>query len=77
MSTAKTKMKQHQRLDSSKVAEYAKKSKIFTTDGVATHFRVGRQQAAAAIAILRIKETVHPGKPAKDPNGTSRWTWVG
>lgn len=65
------------RLDSSLVADFAKKSKTFTTDGVATKFKVGRQQAAAAIAILRIKETVEPGKPAKDEKGSSRWTWVG
>lgn len=70
-------MKTKTRLDSSKVAEFARKAKRFTTDSVATRFRVGKQQAAAAIAILRIKEVVQPDTPAKDPHGSSRWAWSG
>lgn len=65
------------RLDSSKVAVFAKRVKTFTTDRVASQFKVGRQQAAAAIAILRIKDQVQPAAGAKDPSGSSHWTWSG
>jgi hypothetical protein len=70
-------VKSTERLDSSKVAEFARRTRRFTTDRVATQFKVTRQKAAAAIAILRIKETVEPDVPAKDPAGVSRWIWVG
>ncbi len=66
-----------QPLDSNKVLEFARKTRSFTTDGVARRFGVRRQQAAASIAILRIKEVVKPDDPAKDTNGSSRWVWTG
>ncbi len=64
-------------LDSSKVLEHVKKVKKVTTQTVADKFKVKFQQAAAAIAILRIKEVIKPDSPSKDSNGISRWIWCG
>ncbi len=62
------------RLDSMKVLEYVtKKARAFTTAEVAQHFKKREQQAAAAIAILRIKEKVVPADPPKTADGVSRW----
>lgn len=65
------------RLDSSKVLEWAKKKKTFTTSDVQTIFKVTKMQAAAGIAILRIKEVVEPASPAKTDTGVSRWVYTG
>lgn len=61
-----------ERLDSSEVFKFIGKS-IRTTQEIAAHFKVRPQQAAAAVAILRIKGTVEPARPAKDDGGSSRW----
>lgn len=64
------------RLSSDKVATYCKRRKTFTTDDVATKFKVTRRHAAAPIAILRLKEWIQPADPPKTDEGVSRWTWV-
>ena len=61
-----------ERLDSAQVFKFIGKS-VRTTQEIADHFEVRGGQAAAAVAILRIKETVVPATPAKDQNGSSRW----
>lgn len=61
-----------ERLDSEKVYQYIGKS-VRTTQDIAKRFNVRAGQAAAAIAILRIKGTVVPATPKKDPHGVSRW----
>lgn len=65
------------KLDANEVAKYAKAKKKFSTLDVVKHFKVRKMQAAAGIAILRIKEVVNPGNPAKDSAGVSQWVWVG
>jgi hypothetical protein len=60
------------RLDSEKVYKFIG-GKVRTTAEIAAHFKVGLRQAAAAVAILRIKETVEPASPPKDSEGVSRW----
>ncbi len=61
------------RLSSDKVWEYVKDRKDFTTSEVQTRFRARKQQAAGAIAILRIKGVVVPASPPKR-DGISVWT---
>lgn len=73
----KKKEKQMSRLDSKLVLKHIKKHKHFTTDQIAEYFKKTRLQAAAAIAILRIKEVVEPDDPAKDADGSSRWVYIG
>lgn len=65
------------RLDSTKVLEWAKKKKSFTTAQVQDTFKVTKMQAAAGIAILRIKEVVEPASPPKTDTGVSRWVYTG
>lgn len=65
-----------ERLSSALVEQYACARRTFTTKEVARKFRVRNQQAAAAIAILRIKEVVEPADPPK-VKGSSSWCWVG
>jgi len=65
-----------QRLDTGLVIDYVKVRKTFTTDEVAMHFKASRGQAAATIAIMRIKEVVKPAVP-KTKNGSSHWTFMG
>lgn len=61
------------RLSSDKVWEYVKDRKDFTTSEIQTRFRARKQQAAGAIAILRIKGVVIPASPSKR-EGISVWT---
>ena len=61
-----------ERLDSSLVFKFIGKS-VRTTDEIAEHFKARHGQSAAAVAILRIKETVIPADPPKDQDGSSRW----
>jgi hypothetical protein len=67
------------RLDSSKVLEYVKKHKNFSTAEIAKVFRAKHLQAAAAIAILRIKEVVDHGPKASSSSSdqSSRWVYTG
>jgi len=51
-------------------------NRIKTTQEIADHFGARSQQAAAAVAILRIKGTVRPANPPKDEEGISRWQRV-
>jgi hypothetical protein len=61
-------------LDSDKVLEFFKKRrKVLSTQDIATRFKVRPQQAAAAVAILRIKSAVEPAEPSKTLEGVSRW----
>jgi len=60
------------RLDSTEVFKFIGRS-TRTTKEIADHFKVRLGQAAAAVAILRIKETVAPAEPPKSPDGYSRW----
>jgi hypothetical protein len=64
------------RLDSDKVLSFAKTKKRFSTDDVARKFSVGRQQAAAAIAILRLKSLLNKDPQGAGPDGSSRWILV-
>lgn len=61
------------RLDSDKVLEFAKTKDTFSTDDVARRFRVPRKQAAAAIAILRLKSLLDRGEPRTAKDGSSAW----
>jgi len=62
------------RLNADAVLVFLKKRKTVTsTDDIANHFKVGKQQAAASVAILRIKDVVEPATPPKGPDGTSLW----
>jgi hypothetical protein len=74
MSTQKS-----ERLDSSKVLEWAQRRKRFSTAQVAKTFAVRPNQASAAIAILRIKQVVErdesAGKQSNDKS--SRWVFTG
>lgn len=65
------------KLDSSKVLQFAQKEKRFTTADVVKRFRTSPGQAAAAIAILRIKEVLERDQPGKDDDGHSRWVFTG
>jgi hypothetical protein len=67
---------QAQRLDTNQVITYVKNRKSFTTDEVATYFDVSRGQAAASIAIMRIKNVVERAVP-KTKRGSSHWTFSG
>jgi hypothetical protein len=65
------------RLDSQKVLAHFQKRGTLTTQQVATYHKVTPQQAAAGIAILRIKDVVEPADPPKTKDGVSRWTYTG
>lgn len=67
------------KLDSNEVLKYARRRKTFSTQQVADHFGVSKQQAAAGIAILRIKEVLERAEMAGVSNGdnSSRWTYTG
>lgn len=67
------------KLDTTKVIAYLQKckSKRFTTMSLANKFKVTKQQAAAGVAILRIKDIVEPDVPAKTKDGVSRWVFTG
>lgn len=69
--TQNTKKTEKKRLDSDRVLAFAKKKRAFSTDDVAREFKVGRPQAAAAIAILRLKSALKKDGTAKD--GSSAW----
>lgn len=64
------------RLDTARVIEYVRRRRSFTTDEVAEKFKVRRGQAAAAIAIMRIKEVVERAEP-RSRNGSSHWVFTG
>jgi len=65
-----------ERLDSRKVQAWAEKRKaaVFTTAQVADKFKVTFRQAAAGVAILRLREVLDPAQPPKTKDGISRWT---
>lgn len=65
------------RLDTTKVIEYVKKKKRFTTMDIARQFKVSKMQGAAAVSIMRIKEIVEADTPAKTEDGVSRWVYTG
>jgi hypothetical protein len=65
-------------LDSNEVLKFAQRRKKFSTKQVADHFQVGFQQAAAGIAILRIKEVLERGPASTSKSDrSSRWVYVG
>ena len=53
------------------VLPWATKRKTFTTGQVSDQFGVSPGQAAALVAILRIKEAIEPH--GNGPDGTSAW----
>ena len=67
------------KLDSNEVLKYARRRKTFSTQQVADHFGVSKQQAAAGIAILRIKEVLDRVEATGVSNGddSSRWAYKG
>lgn len=65
------------RLNTEKVIAFARKKKAFTTDEVARRFKGTRMQAAACIAIMKIKGIVERSNPSKTPQGVSRWNFTG
>jgi hypothetical protein len=74
--TGETMGQEKKRLDSDKVLEFAKEKTNFSTDQVARKFKVPRQQAAAAIAILRLKSLLERGEPKTAADGSSAWKTV-
>lgn len=61
-------------LDTKLVIKYVRRRKSFTTDDVARRFRVSRGQAAASVAIMRIKDVVERAHPARR-RGSSHWAF--
>lgn len=66
-----------EKLNTQKVIEFAKKKGRFTTAQVASKFKATKMQAAACIAIMRIKEVVQRDTPGKTRSGSSRWIFTG
>lgn len=60
------------KLDTNLVIQYVRRRKSFTTDEVAERFEATRGQAAATIAIMRIKTMVERAEP-RVRNGSSHW----
>ena len=58
--------------------QFARKKKIFSTQNVMDYFKIKKQNAAACIAICRIKGVLERGKkPANsDKDQSSRWIFV-
>jgi hypothetical protein len=78
MRTNKTKSKSDHKADSLEVLDWIKKRGTFSTKQVADHFGIRLMQAAANIAILRIKEVVKPmPKPERSEDHSSRWVYCG
>lgn len=66
------------RLSTERVIEYVRtlRGRPFTTDELARRFRVRRGQAAAAVAVLRMKHVVEPALP-RARYETSHWFFTG
>ena len=62
-------------METDKVITFAKKRKQFSTQQVASHFKIRKRQAAACIAIMRIKGLVERGYPPETLSGSSRWVY--
>ena len=65
-----------QSLNTELVIRYVKRRRSFTTDEVAARFKATRGQAAATIAIMRIKSLVVRAIP-KTRSGSSHWMFAG
>ncbi len=75
---AKPKRNSENKADSLDVLEWVKKRGVFSTQQVADHFGIRLMQAAANIAILRIKEVVKSmPKPERSEDQSSRWQYCG
>ena len=60
--------------DSMDVLAYIQKRGVVSTAEVAAKFKIRTTQAAANLAILRIKDAIEPAaKPEKSKDKTSRW----
>jgi hypothetical protein len=82
MSSPKTRStkvnKDDNKANSLEVLDWVKKRKTFSTQEVADHFGIRLMQAAANIAILRIKEVVESApKPERSNDKSSRWHYCG
>jgi len=79
MAARKKSSKTSDRLDANRVLEFAKKHKKFSTEQLAKALGVRPQQAAAGIAICRIKEKLDHGQvpPSSNPDQSSRWLYTG
>lgn len=60
------------RLDAEKVEESFRTSQVFSTQDVADRFKVRPQQAAAALAICRLRGRLDPSH-GKNAHGSSLW----
>jgi len=62
------------RVDSMEVLAFIEKRGVVSTDQVAAKFKIRPQQAAANLAILRIKDKIQPAqKPDGSKDRSSRW----
>ena len=59
------------------VLEWIKKRKLVSTNEIAAHFGIRPMQAAANVAILRIKNAVEPAQiPERSNDQSSRWSYA-
>ena len=73
--SSKIKTSSGNKANSLDVLEWIKKRRIVSTNEIAAHFDIRPMQAAANVAILRIKNAVEPAPiPERSNDQSSRWS---